>query len=255
MGIAHLKNPFANPCVSTPSPLPPLAPSPSAPNYLGGTHTLSQPNPPPPTATPYPLPSTATPPPPPLRLPRSPAPPPDLCTRTPPRPHGATHRTSAQVFDGALEGHIVFPVRGDEAYGWNRCFAPDGYGQTLGEMAASGFAVLPSNKALLELCAHLRSSAYGCLAENRGIFEVHITVTTPTEEQVRGACAGACGGCSPQPSWHRWGPVDGSRAGRPGRLGAGGWRGAGAWKPSVWIGHPPGAPHHTHFVARRRAWD
>ncbi|EOD33607.1 hypothetical protein EMIHUDRAFT_229565 [Emiliania huxleyi CCMP1516] len=102
-----------------------------------------------------------------------------------------------EVLEGELEGRVVHPVRGAAPYGWNRCWEPDGCAQTLGEMGSSFYAIHPRLKPLLELASRLRSeTAYGVLEGNRGLFELHVTVDTPTEAQgglatFREACA-AC---------------------------------------------------------------
>lgn len=38
------------------------------------------------------------------------------------------------VFDGRVEGRIVWPMRGDQGHGYDPMFLPDGYTQTFGEM-------------------------------------------------------------------------------------------------------------------------
>lgn len=39
-----------------------------------------------------------------------------------------------QVFDGRIDGRIVWPMRGDRGHGYDPIFLPDGYDQTFGEM-------------------------------------------------------------------------------------------------------------------------
>ncbi|KAL3899087.1 MAG: hypothetical protein SGPRY_012707, partial [Prymnesium sp.] len=104
---------------------------------------------------------------------------------------------STRVYMGELEGVVVHPPRGERPYGFNRLWLPDGYGLTLGEMRHSFFAVHPRLKPLLELAALLRSeSAYGSLEGGRGLFELHITVATPSAEQGGlGSFREACGLC------------------------------------------------------------
>ena len=91
---------------------------------------------------------------------------------------------AVEVFEGELEGRVVFPVRGAAPYGWNRCFLPDGCPHTLGELRDSFYAIHPRVKPLLELASRLRSpSCYGTLEANAGLFELHVTVRTPSLEQ------------------------------------------------------------------------
>ncbi|KQI70081.1 nucleoside-triphosphate diphosphatase [Loktanella sp. 3ANDIMAR09] len=39
-----------------------------------------------------------------------------------------------EVFEGVIEGRIVWPGRGDQGHGYDPIFLPDGYAQTFGEM-------------------------------------------------------------------------------------------------------------------------
>lgn len=41
-----------------------------------------------------------------------------------------------EVFDGTIEGQVVWPMRGAEGHGYDPMFLPDGYDITLGEMTA-----------------------------------------------------------------------------------------------------------------------
>ncbi|MGC1260571.1 MAG: non-canonical purine NTP pyrophosphatase, partial [Jannaschia helgolandensis] len=41
-----------------------------------------------------------------------------------------------EVFEGHLNGRIVWPMRGAEGHGYDPIFLPDGLDQTLGEMSA-----------------------------------------------------------------------------------------------------------------------
>lgn len=38
------------------------------------------------------------------------------------------------VFPGTIEGHLVWPLRGNQGHGYDPMFQPDGYKQTFGEM-------------------------------------------------------------------------------------------------------------------------
>jgi len=39
-----------------------------------------------------------------------------------------------EVFEGYVEGTLVWPIRGADGFGYDPMFQPDGYGQTFGEM-------------------------------------------------------------------------------------------------------------------------
>ncbi len=41
---------------------------------------------------------------------------------------------AAQFFEGTVEGHLVWPPRGDKGFGYDPIFVPDGYDRTFGEM-------------------------------------------------------------------------------------------------------------------------
>lgn len=41
---------------------------------------------------------------------------------------------AAVVVEGRVDGQLVFPGRGDQGFGYDPIFVPDGYGQTFGEM-------------------------------------------------------------------------------------------------------------------------
>ena len=40
-----------------------------------------------------------------------------------------------EVFEGRMEGQIVWPMRGDQGHGYDPIFQPDGYDRTFGEMS------------------------------------------------------------------------------------------------------------------------
>lgn len=42
----------------------------------------------------------------------------------------------AEVFEGCVEGQIVWPMRGEKGFGYDPIFVPDGYGKTFAEMNA-----------------------------------------------------------------------------------------------------------------------
>jgi XTP/dITP diphosphohydrolase len=39
-----------------------------------------------------------------------------------------------EIFEGRLDGEVVWPMRGEEGHGYDPIFMPEGYSQTLGEM-------------------------------------------------------------------------------------------------------------------------
>lgn len=41
---------------------------------------------------------------------------------------------AAQFFEGTVEGHLVWPPRGDRGFGYDPMFVPDGHNRTFGEM-------------------------------------------------------------------------------------------------------------------------
>jgi XTP/dITP diphosphohydrolase len=43
-----------------------------------------------------------------------------------------------QFFEGAIEGQLIWPPRGDKGFGYDPMFVPDGYSQTFGEMDPAG---------------------------------------------------------------------------------------------------------------------
>ncbi len=59
-----------------------------------------------------------------------------------PDKEGATPETSPEtapetvVFEGTVEGKLVFPPRGDKGFGYDPIFVPEGYDVTFGEMEA-----------------------------------------------------------------------------------------------------------------------
>ena len=43
----------------------------------------------------------------------------------------------AGLFEGRVNGHLVWPPRGANGFGYDAMFCPEGYGETFGEMAAA----------------------------------------------------------------------------------------------------------------------
>ena len=97
-----------------------------------------------------------------------------------------------------LPPQVVFPIQGAAPFGFNRLWLPDGCAQTLGELGEAFFAIHPRVKPLVELASRLRSpSQYGVLEAHRGLFELHVTVQTPSEAQGGvGSFREACERCA-----------------------------------------------------------
>lgn len=66
-----------------------------------------------------------------------------------------------EVFEGAVEGRIVWPMRGAQGHGYDPIFQPDGETTTLGEMPAE------RKNALSHRAAAMRAMATSCLGEPR----------------------------------------------------------------------------------------
>ena len=48
-----------------------------------------------------------------------------------------------EEFEGKVDGTLVWPPRGDQGFGYDPMFLPDGYDRTFGEMSARREARLP----------------------------------------------------------------------------------------------------------------
>jgi XTP/dITP diphosphohydrolase len=46
----------------------------------------------------------------------------------------ANQMGAVQFFEGAIEGHLIYPPRGTNGFGYDAMFVPDGYDLTFGEM-------------------------------------------------------------------------------------------------------------------------
>ena len=58
-------------------------------------------------------------------------------------PHGRL-----DVFEGRVDGRLVFPPRGTAGFGYDPIFVPDGYSQSFGEMTAEAKHGLPADGSL-----------------------------------------------------------------------------------------------------------
>jgi XTP/dITP diphosphohydrolase len=54
----------------------------------------------------------------------------------------------AEVFEGRVDGDLVFPPRGAQGFGYDPIFRPDGHARTFGEMSAEEKHGLPSDGSL-----------------------------------------------------------------------------------------------------------
>jgi inosine/xanthosine triphosphate pyrophosphatase family protein len=86
---------------------------------------------------------------------------------------------ATQVFSGGIEGEVASAPRGDEGWGWDRVFAPEGYARTLGELGASKYLVNMRHGPYLDLADHLRGRRAG------GAYEAHVTVRAAPGEAPR----------------------------------------------------------------------
>lgn len=74
----------------------------------------------------------------------------------PPAPRAAFHSTLVlawpdgheEVFEGRVDGDLVFPRRGDKGFGYDPIFRPDGQSLTFGEMMAVEKNAVPSDGSL-----------------------------------------------------------------------------------------------------------
>ena len=63
----------------------------------------------------------------------------------------------AEVFEGRIDGDLVWPPRGDKGFGYDPIFRPEGHDITFGEMEpAAKHAMSPRARAFAKLLAHLR---------------------------------------------------------------------------------------------------
>jgi hypothetical protein len=86
---------------------------------------------------------------------------------------------SAVVFTGSTEGKFLSEPRGEEGYGWDRAWLPEGYQRTLGEMAGNKAFTNMRYRPYVELGHVLRGRDFG------GTFEAHVTVRAGTEQDVQ----------------------------------------------------------------------
>lgn len=91
-----------------------------------------------------------------------------------------------ETFRGQIEGELSSQPRGDDGYGWDRYFLPDGCADTLAELCARKAFANMRLRPYVELADRLRGRSYG------GVFEAHITIEAldPDElERFSSVCA------------------------------------------------------------------
>jgi non-canonical purine NTP pyrophosphatase (RdgB/HAM1 family) len=86
---------------------------------------------------------------------------------------------AVRVFSGELRGAVAEEPRGEEGYGWDRVFVPEGHARTLAELGRSKYLVNMRHAPYLDLADHLRGRTEG------GAFEAHVTVKTGAAEVPR----------------------------------------------------------------------
>lgn len=87
-----------------------------------------------------------------------------------------------QLFEGQIEGTLLAEPRGAGGYGWDRLWVPEGYRQTLAELADAKDVVNMRQVPFLELGARVRGDGLG------GIFESHVTVEPCDPPAFAAAC-------------------------------------------------------------------
>lgn len=91
---------------------------------------------------------------------------------------------AVSLFEGAVSGTITHAPRGEQGYGWDRVFVPNGYLRTFAELSHSRALLNMRHAPYLDLLDHLLGKRFG------GAFESHVTVRL-REDQVapfRQAC-------------------------------------------------------------------
>ena len=87
-----------------------------------------------------------------------------------------------QLFRGQNSGSVAQPPRGEQGYGWDRLWIPDGFRRTLAELHGSKYVVNMRLLPFLELGAALRGDGFA------GVFESHVTVAVCDEAAFAKTC-------------------------------------------------------------------
>lgn len=87
-----------------------------------------------------------------------------------------------RLFEGRSSGRVASTPRGEQGYGWDRLWIPDGFERTLAELKSSKYVVNMRLLPFLELGAELRGTGFD------GVFESHVTVAACDEAAFARAC-------------------------------------------------------------------
>jgi len=74
-----------------------------------------------------------------------------------------------EIFEGRVDGRLVFPPRGDKGFGYDPIFVPDGYDRAFGEMTAEEKHGVPADgsRALSHRARAFQELAKACLGQAR----------------------------------------------------------------------------------------
>ena len=93
-----------------------------------------------------------------------------------------TDGQTVQLFQGQSSGSVTEQPRGEDGYGWDRLWIPDGFQRTLAELKTSKYVVNMRVLPFLELGALLRGDGFD------GVFESHVTVAACDEAAFAATC-------------------------------------------------------------------
>ena len=89
---------------------------------------------------------------------------------------------SVKLFVGESSGTVADAPRGEQGYGWDSVWIPDGFERTLAELSGSKYVVNMRLVPFLELAAELRGTGFD------GVFESHVTVASCDEVEFAKTC-------------------------------------------------------------------
>ncbi|WP_437535005.1 non-canonical purine NTP pyrophosphatase [Sorangium sp. So ce726] len=89
---------------------------------------------------------------------------------------------SVKLFAGENSGSVAKGPRGEQGYGWDPVWIPDGFERTLAELRSSKYVVNMRLLPFLELAAELRGTGF------EGVFESHVTVAACDEAAFARTC-------------------------------------------------------------------
>lgn len=93
-----------------------------------------------------------------------------------------TDGETVRLFQGQSSGSVPMQPRGEDGYGWDRLWIPDGFQRTLAELKTSKYVVNMRLLPFLELGARLRGDGFD------GVFESHVTVAACDEAAFARTC-------------------------------------------------------------------